>query len=223
MRVIRWRSDEVTNQQIGRSACFQINQMLIHPRLVGTDSKSRTKEDKISSQKPKSSTNLLFPPPYPNKIRWQAPLLSRTSQDFKVEQMHSWLSPSTTFFFINLQDQHQLCLHLLWIVLCRISILYLPSKGCIFFENGAGLPSCNKQIMRCHLVVTYQCKTSFICNIFFLLQKNCVMTEKRKRDQDQDRFLFSLGQIAVIQWAFLVSSNKISNNINPSVKPNFPI
>ena len=34
MRVIQWRSDEVTNQQIGWSACFQINQMLSHPGLA---------------------------------------------------------------------------------------------------------------------------------------------------------------------------------------------
>ena len=84
--------------------------------------------------------HLLIPPHHPNKILWQAGLAPfedflrlQSGADallaFPINNIHFsfpfFLLPINTIFVSIV----------LWIVLCRISILYLPSKGCIFFEN----------------------------------------------------------------------------------------
>ena len=125
-----------------------------------------------------------------------------------MEQMHSWLPPSTTRLFsilfstpslspyfvncpeqdINQEQQFHIC----------------HQKVAFSLRTAAAEPSCNKQIMRCHLVLTHrQCKTSFISSIFFLLHKNCVTGDTNKR---------------LSRWfcvRFWTNCNDISNSINP--------
>ena len=118
-----------------------------------------------------------------------------------MEQMHSWLPPSTTMFFLNSFSTPSMspsCVNFPEQDINQEQQFHICHQKVAFSLRTAAAasgPSCNKQIMSCHLLLTHhhQCKTTFNSTIFFLLHNKCVSRGTQERDY-QDRFEFHFGQ-----------------------------